>query len=188
MLHLITPISRPHNLPRIYDSIRRGLTRSLYAWWCIFDPRAPLVPLPRDWRGIVYWGPGPNRPGSAGYPQRNWALEHICTGWVYFLDDDNLIHPALEKTFQQALDQHPRADWFLFRQIRPDGTLYLAPHCPPRVGLVDIGQGIIRREAIAAARFEEDRYDADGRLFESLAPSITVYCIDQVATYYNALR
>mgnify|MGYP003735106721 CR=1 FL=1 len=152
--------------------------------------RSPCPPRAPAWglAGIVFWGPGPSRPGAVGYPQRNFALDQIPGGWIYFLDDDNLIHPALEKTFQQALDQHPQADWFLFRQVRPDGVLYLAPHCPPRVGLVDVGQGIIRREAFGAARFEEDRYDADGRLFEQLAGTTTPRCIDQVAAYYNALR
>jgi len=52
------------------------------------------------------------------------------------------------------------------------------------VGLVDVAQGIIKREAFGAADFEEDRYDADGRLFEQLAGTTTPRCIDQEAAYY----
>lgn len=188
ILHIVTPVSRPDNLPRLYRSIRLGFRHTLPAWWVIFDPQVPSPPLPTDWRHIGFWGVGPGHRGAVGYPQRNWALDQIGSGWVYFLDDDNLIHPNLEKAWSEALLACPGRAWYIFRQVRADGSLYLAPHCPPRVGAIDVGQVLIRREALGTWRFEEHRYDADGRLLEAFAAIIPPVCWDAAATYYNALR
>jgi hypothetical protein len=137
---------------------------------------------------VVFWGPGPERIGAVGYPQRNWALDNIGTGWIYFLDDDNLLHPSFERAWNESSLLYPDAEWFIFRQVRGNGDVYLKATCPPAVGLIDVGQVIIKREVFASHRFEEDRYDADGRLFQCLAVHTPPRCIDVEATYYNALR
>jgi glycosyltransferase involved in cell wall biosynthesis len=122
------------------------------------------------------------------YAARNWAIERIEGGWVYFLDDDNLIHPEFEAAFHEARRLHPKAGWFIFDQVDAEGTLLRRATCPPTVGHVDLGQAVIRRDVLCGFRFREDRYDADGDLFERLAVAVPPVCVNRQATYYNALR
>lgn len=186
MLHIVTPISRPENLEKIHASIRAHVPIE-YRWWCVFDYRIAVPPRPAGWESLAYWGHGGPARSAVGYPQRNFALDQIDDGWLYFLDDDNLIHPELIPAWVEALQRYPAGRWFLFRQVRPDGRIYLRPSCPPRVNFVDIGQAIIHRNVFGEARFEE-RHAGDGLLFERLGRQQKVICIDREATFYNALR
>jgi len=199
ILNVITPTSRPENLPALAESIRDGLRGIRVAWWVIFDPKVGQRPASAGYTFIRFWDYGPGRPGQAGYPLRNFALEKIHSGWLYFLDDDNLIHPALGLTLQLAARTYPDAQWFIFRQLRPSGETYLAPQCPPKLNAVDVGQCVIRRDLYAPGRgdgpripidwrFPEDRRDADGVCFEWLGRLVAPVCVDVPATYYNALR
>lgn len=185
-LHVITPISRPKNLPALYKSLCDHLPMA-WRWWCIFDRRVKLPPKPPQWRDVAYWGYAPEGPSVAGYGQRNFALDQILDGWIYFLDDDNLIHPRLIPTWSEAIREYPQAWWFIFRQVRPNGAIYLRATCPPRINHVDIGQSMIHRKVIGAQRFE-NQYCADGILFERLAQQFEPVCVDVEATFYNALR
>lgn len=187
-LHIITPVSRIENLPRLWHSIEAGLRATPVAWWCLFDERFGPVPPRPPWSQVHYWGPGSGQTGAVGYAARNWALERITGGWLYFLDDDNLIHPEFEDAFIEARHLHPHAGWFLFDQVAADGTLLREAQCPPSVGHVDLGQAVIRRDILQGFRFQEDRYDADGELFARLAAAVPPVCIPRRASFYNALR
>jgi len=187
-LHIVTPVSRTENLPRHGYSLEAGLRAPPFAWWCLFDERFGPVPLRPPWSQVHYWGPGPGQAGAVGYAARNWAIERIAGGWVYFLDDDNLIHPEFEDALIEARRLHPQAGWFLFDQVAADGTLLREAQCPPSVGHVDLGQAVIRRDVLQGFRFQEDRYDADGELFARLAQKIPPVCVHRNATFYNALR
>lgn len=187
VLHIITPITRPHNLNHIYESLQSGLRTSRWCWWCVFDMDPPRPPL--AWQNIAYWGRPEVPSGRVGHPQRNWALDQIKDGWVYFLDDDNLLHPYFEKAWLEAMKRHPKSKWFLFLQVRRSGEVYLLPTEKPTVGKVDTGQGVIARDAIGNWRFPFPwNYWADGEFFEFLARSVMPTCVDVPATYYNALR
>lgn len=193
-LHVITPVSRPENLPAIGYSLRTGFATIAWTWWVVFDRAIPkLPPRPRD-IPIAFWDFGPESHAIGGYSLRNHALEKIYSGWLYFLDDDNLIHPHLEMTFLFASRSYREGQWFIFRQLRPDGTIYLRPRCPPRVNAVDIGQCVLRRDLVTPTgepvppwRFGCHRA-ADGVFFERLGQIIPAVCLDVEATYYNALR
>lgn len=186
MLHIVTPISRPENLEKIHASIRAHVPIE-YRWWCVFDYRVSVPPKPQDWQSVAYWGHGGGPRSAVGYPQRNFVLDQVDTGWLYFLDDDNVIHPRLIRVWLDALQRHPAGLWFIFRQVRPDGRIYLRPHCPPRQNFVDMGQSVIHRSVIGKHRFPE-QYGGDGLLFERLGQWAEVICVDEEATYYNALR
>ncbi|HLA41691.1 MAG TPA: hypothetical protein VJ417_16930, partial [Candidatus Glassbacteria bacterium] len=54
-----------------------------------------------------------------GNAQKNRALEHIgneAESWVYFLDDDNLIHPKFFPAIAQAIHDGPGRRGFIFSQ------------------------------------------------------------------------
>ena len=93
-LSIITPCSRPLNLPTIYASILE-MNESNVEWIIIYDlddiderilayeKEVPIILL-KERRGL-----------GKGSMQRNAGLD-ICSGdYIYFLDDDNLVHPML---------------------------------------------------------------------------------------------
>ena len=93
-LSIITPCSRPLNLPAIYASILE-MNESDVEWIIIYDSdeidkrilayekEVPIILL-KERRGV-----------GKGSMQRNAGL-NICSGdYIYFLDDDNLVHPML---------------------------------------------------------------------------------------------
>ena len=174
--------------------ITAGLLSIPWRWWVIFDRNVADLPARPPDLPLGYWDYGQESDSVGGYSLRNECLEKIDSGWIYFLDDDNLIHPHLEIVFLLARRSFPAAQWFIFRQVRPDGTIYLRPQVPPRVNAVDIGQCVLRRdlmkntgEPIPPWSFEHHPA-ADGLLYERLSQDVAPIALDLEATYYNALR
>jgi len=186
-LNVITPVSRPQLLPRIEKDLRERFSRIRPVWYCVFDSGIYVPPLPVRDISVGFWG-STHVPNSFGGPARNRMLDIIKDGWVYFLDDDNTIHPSFEEAFLEAIKSYPRADWFIFNQVRADGTLYLPATETPKVNHVDTGQCVLRRERIGNLRFNSEVYYADGLFYETLALSGPPVAISKDATYYNALR
>ncbi|GIW59045.1 MAG: hypothetical protein KatS3mg087_0111 [Patescibacteria group bacterium] len=184
-LHIITPVSRPHLLPQIADSIREGFKQIKPVWYCCFDKNIPIVDKPLG-INIAYWD-AVKESGCWGYNCRNQILNLFKSGWVYFLDDDNLIHPNMEEVFLRALEAYPECRWFVFRQIRSSGDIYLYETDQPRLGTIDMGQCILDRELIGGLQFE-NKYAADGVFYEQLAQRYKPIAISEAAVYYNALR
>ncbi len=88
MIHIITPCSRPGNLSTIKQTIPEDCS-----WTVVVDEKA-TGDFPT---GITYLRP--NVSGSWGHPLRNVGMEFILalkakrSDYIYFLDDDNIIHP-----------------------------------------------------------------------------------------------
>jgi len=185
-LHIITPISRPENIAVIADNLSSVCKELKPIWYCCFDAG---VKIPKQPRGITYgfWGKAKKKSFS-GNSSRNQMLDLFQSGWTYFLDDDNLLHPNFEKHFLAALQEHPDAQWFIFDQVRKDGSLYLEATPQPIVNHVDSGQCVLKRELIGSLRFIEHYYAADGVLYTSLLLESEPIVIKKIATYYNALR
>src|ERR1700722_16799221 len=94
------------------------------------------------------------RGDCSGAPQKNLCLEVIKEGWVYFLDDDNLVPPNFEETLLKAIKDHPLALAFIFNQTLRDGTPRLrATDWRGQFGTIDCGQFVIKSVAIGPTRF-----------------------------------
>lgn len=105
LLYVVTPVMRDNNLSAIGGNLRIVCDAFNLRW------------LP------VLYGAGGNA-DAAG--KRNIALEMIVEpGWVYHLDDDNLIHPNFPGSLTRAIDAHPDAKIFLFPQVRSDGSWFM---------------------------------------------------------------
>ena len=90
MLNIITACSRQKNLSTIFRSINFDLVDN---WFIVYDTSKSrsynfmfktyekIKELECDQSGVC------------GHPQINYALDLITSGFVYILDDDNLIHP-----------------------------------------------------------------------------------------------
>jgi len=185
-LNIITPVSRPENIGIISENLLTVCKEIKPIWYCCFDKG---VPLPKKPENITFgfWG-NARKKSFFGNSSKNQMLEMFESGWVYFLDDDNLLHPDFEKCFLEAVEQYPSYHWFIFDQIRKDGSLYLEATSRPSINHVDTGQCVVRREAIGILRFKENEYAADGILYTKLLAKEIPIAIRKTATYYNALR
>jgi hypothetical protein len=89
-LTIITPCCRPVNLPKLYESINFD---SVDKWIIVYDTSKD-----RSYNRIFTDHPKIietecDDVGSAGHPQRNFGLNFVSKGFIYFLDDDNIMHP-----------------------------------------------------------------------------------------------
>lgn len=94
----ITPSIRPQNLKQVHDSMRIGQDDR---WMIIYDG-SKIETCPNLFEGnkqineYIYKGDG-----TSGNPQRNFALDILLKenykGMIYYLDDDNEIHPDFYK-------------------------------------------------------------------------------------------
>ena len=92
---------------------------------------------------------------KVGHSQRNFALDLIEKGHVYFNDDDTLIHPELWENIKD-LDN----DFITFYQELKNGMLRLRGNV--RLAHIDSHNFIISRDLIADTKWVVNRYDADG--------------------------
>lgn len=182
MLSIITPCCRPDNLKRLYDSIDFSVGK--LAWYIIYDT-SKRKKYKRQFEGHKQINEleCSDETGSSGNPQRNLALSLIKEGFVYFLDDDNIIHPSFWKILP-GLD----SDYFYtWDQERNDRNL---EGNNITVGNIDTAMYIVPKTIIKGITWEKDMYEADGVFIETiyrLNKSKHIY-IPQVLAYYNRLR
>lgn len=185
-LTIITACTRYENLPALARSIEPG--RGLFAvtWRVVFDgAKVKHRDVPGAVTGVV------SHSGSGwGNYQKNFALDNIADGWVYFLDDDNIIHPDFFPAMHRAIYETD-ASGFAFPQIGGAGapTKHACPeHMRP--DHIDMAQVMMARELIGASRFALGAYNADGRLIEEVynrVPCAWAF-LDKSLCFYNYLR
>ena len=168
ILNVITACSRPENLPLLEESLGPGKILFELHWLVIHDT-----------------GQIESRVGNA---QKNEALGTIDAGWVYFLDDDNLMHPRFFPAIDQAIHDAPGWRGFIFSQ---DCELFIRRASPEtvRVDHIDIAQFVLQRDLIGERRFALPAYNSDGMLIEAIYgehPGEIAF-IDQVLCFYNRL-
>jgi len=184
-LTIVTPCSRPDNLPRMLPGIEAGGLSFDLDWRIVFDLS---VCQPVDVPGAKL--DAVSVEGSRfGNAQRNLALDAIGDGWVYFLDDDNAIHPDFYRLLLAAMKAQPAKLAFAFDQELSIGHRHASPESM-LVNCIDMAQVCIRRDLIGALRFQLHPYNADGRFIEALhthAPRAWGF-IPATMAYYNHLR
>jgi hypothetical protein len=187
-LYVVTPCARPQNLPRIAESIRAADKAPAVAlhWLVVLDDRfdIPAVVL-ADPEVVICRG----ATGVAGHAGRNDALQRIESGWIVFVDDDNLLHPALPRLLAETLAARPDARFIVFDQDLGDG-IRKAGRENVRVGAIDSAQFAFDRSFAGEERFDVYAYSADGifasRLFAN-APERFAF-VNETAAFYNALN
>lgn len=172
-LTIITPCIRYQNLNKISESIPDKVR-----WIVIFDsnkkPDAKFIPKNAE----TYILKSPTR----GYPQSNLGIDKVDSGWVYFLDDDTLLHKNLLKT----LSNFNGADFIHFNQQFPDGRKRIGGKVA--VKHIDKGNFIVKRSLIGNDRFENCA-SADGMFAEKMYKKAKkpLY-LNKCLSVYNALR
>jgi len=188
-LNIVTPCSRPYNLPLLLDSMRvqQISTRSIYVRWIIVadmpkpvseacvlgdKPRPAFVEIIRD--NFEY--------PSTGHAQMNLALDrHVRPGFVYRLDDDNLMHSSFWEEFARL---SVFFGGIIFAQDRAkDG------YVEANIRHVDSGQFVVHTDIIGESRWGL-HYTADGDFLREVyhkSPG-SWYLSPVIATYHNRLK
>ena len=122
-----------------------------------------------------------------GYKLRNDMLDDIDDGWIWFLDDDTVVHPELFREASSIIRRDPSVRVVVFSQQRPRHRLRAKPE-NVRVGKIDTGQPMLKREVIGAQRFKEALF-ADGMLYSDLLrDEENVFYSPKLLSLFNYLR
>jgi hypothetical protein len=177
-LNIITPCSRPENLEIISKSI--NIPRDQYRWIVVFD----LLEMPENIPDNCEWYAIKDANSTSGNAQRNFALDLVTHGHIYFNDDDTEMHPDL----WENIKDEDATDFISFKQANKDETIRLEG-LNISVGTIDSHNFVTSAECVGDTRWVLDRYDADGvfarRCFEKAK---TILYIDKVLSVYNTLR
>ena len=115
-INIITPCSRPENLSKIAKSI--NIPKENCRWIVVHDTLYPFTIDTVDQHREEYWIKDDK--SIVGNAQRNYALNLIKDGWIYFNDDDTIIHPDLWDNIKDLEN-----DFISFKQNNKNGSLRL---------------------------------------------------------------
>ena len=178
-LNIITPCSRPENLQKISKTI--NIPKEHYRWIvvCDMDKLPSKEFIPENCEVHLY-----RKNGSVvGHAQRNYALSIINNGYIYFNDDDTLLHPELWENIKDI-----DTDFISFIQSEKDGSIRLLGNLI-QVSHIDSHNFIVSKNTIGDTKFIIDRYDADGYFAkECYEKSLNKTYIDKSLSIYNSLR
>lgn len=195
LLNIVTAVSRPQNVRLITDNIKSVITKCEVRWYLIFDSLKVEKCVPNN---CYYYDFIPG--DISGAPQKNRALDLIDDGWVYFLDDDNLMHEEYESCFlekikikrniyKNGIKQQGKVQGVVFNQLFADGS-YRGGVDRKNGSSVDCGQFTLEREIIGNQRFNLDFYASDGVFFQEIynMHKEKIIFADEPFTYYNAIK
>jgi hypothetical protein len=170
-------------------------------WWIVYDTThmddsvrrssvaemlhiSPSIPPNFDGWIKLMGCPG----GVTGSAQRNMALGTIKEGYVYFLDDDNLLHPDLIPKIESMPSIGVNSRAYVFSQ-QLETRVRKARWEDIRQTHIDTAQYMLDRSLIGDKRFNH-HYCADGEFIEELyldnPQDFTL--IEDILSYYNKLR
>jgi hypothetical protein len=185
---IITPASRFKNLKILKKSINFNF---IFKWIIIYDGNL-IKNYFKQFEKInqieefIYF---PSINEIQGNGQRNYALDHIKKNYstecpfIYFLDDDNIIHPNFYKLISKFQENH----MYTFDQQR---TRYILSGIKPKLYYIDQAMFISDFNIVRDIRFNSSTYNADGSYIEECYKKNTknhLY-INEIGSYYNYLR
>ena len=178
-LNIITPCIRWNNLLQISESI--NIPRENYRWIVVFDSNNIPTDIPNNCEAYAVKVLN----SIMGNGQRNYALDLVKEGHVYFNDDDTTIHPDLWSNISDKDNEQ----FISFIQNNKDNTMRL-DGTSIRLNDVDSHNFIIHNSLIDSLRWIIDRYDADGIFAEQCFRKLngSSYYIPKVLSIYNSLR
>jgi glycosyltransferase involved in cell wall biosynthesis len=194
--NIITRCSRTKNLLKVKESIFK--TDSNIIWWITFDTSILkdidaelLSELQSDKIKLFFKKSSQNDYGHAFI---NDAIDKISDGWVYVLDDDNILHEDFIQTLTDKIKENPDKRAFIFNQ-KVDGKDFtkldvrLAKPENMKPQLIDMAQFLLRRDLIGELRLKLGDYKADGYFIEDIYQKSPedFYFIDEILCYYNFL-
>ena len=169
LINVITAVTRPENLAGIAASILAAQE---------LDSGVNI-----DWHRYA----DPDREFVGGQHPKNIMISRIKKGWICILDDDTIMHASYLRRVHRASRQNPKANAIVVSQRRTNNTVLEAKPENMKVGMVDAGQLLIRRERIGDEYIPET-YAGDGEWIEALLQGRDdVVYLPQVLSLHNAL-
>lgn len=173
---IITPSIRPNNLLKVKESINFDY---LHQWIIVYDGKKikenpKLFPDESKIKEYLH-----QSPGNSGNPQRNFALNLLEEGYIYYLDDDNLVHPDLYK----LLEIINLGKMYTFNQPERRGDRL-------EVNFIDTAMVLIDYKLCKNIRWNLDEYNADGIYINecySKNKDQWIY-VNNVLSYFNKLK
>ena len=199
IINVITRCTRVHNLRQIKDNVFNNTSGLTIKWHVVFDTGVLKdidAELLHDISGdnvTIHYIKGVA--GEMMYPQCSEIAKN-CEGWVYLLDDDNLIHENFYKEVYELLTNQTNSDKKVIivaqlvggkdftgleiREAHPKHTKY--QH-------IDIAQMLIHSDVFENYSFTGD-YAADGFFIEKVLRDHKEWFVwkTDVLSHYNYLE
>jgi hypothetical protein len=125
-----------------------------------------------------------------GHPQINYALSFIESGFVYVLDDDNIIHPQFWQILP-TLDIHHVYTWDQIRyENKHTGAQKILKGGNIKSGYIDTAQFIVPREFIGNSKWPINKRGGDYYFIIQIyrkCSGLFIY-IPQICAYWNRLQ
>lgn len=181
---IITPSYRTNNLITLKNSINFDYVNE----WIIVHDGSKMSENPNVFanennskiKEFIHTGEG-----YLGNSQRNYALDNITVTdtILYFLDDDNIIHPSLYK----LLNVVDKNKIYTFNQSRLSNTVLNGNNVT--IGNIDTAMMLIDYSLCSSIRWENNSYNADGIYITAChAQNQDKHVfVDNVLCYYNKL-
>lgn len=181
-INIITPCCRQKNLDFIIKSINFDL---IDKWYIIYDTSKDRTYSKKYEDNPKIEEHFCSDTGVVGHPQRNYGLNLVKDGFIYFLDDDNIIHPEFWNIV-------PTLDINCFYTFDQQQTYVgkLLKGNVLKVFWIDTAQFIVPKNMIQNIKFDISKYHADGLFItkiNELYPKNHIY-IPKIACYYNYLE
>lgn len=185
-LYIITPVSRIENLSKIFKSINWNYVTK---WIIVYDKKI-IKKNPYLFKNIpsVVELLNFTKNSIRGSGQRNTGIEYLLkekknNSFVYFLDDDNIIHPNFYNIYKKFKDEniYTFSQQVKIRHIRA-GNKFKLYH-------IDTAMFVTSLTIIKNIRWKMKTHETDYHFIkECLSKNKNRYvCINNVGCYYNYL-
>jgi glycosyltransferase involved in cell wall biosynthesis len=197
-LNIVTRCTRPQFLQKVKESIFKTVLFDI-KWWVVFDTRV-IKDIDADFlTSLQLVGGQPiflkGEEGDMAHSLLSKVIDQINDGFVYFLDDDNIMHENFYDVLYKSIKENPEKRGFIFsqkvggvdftgldiREAKPENT---------KVQGIDMAQFLLRRDLIGDIRFVPGDYKADGYFIEKIynLNKDDFHFISDVLCYYNFLK
>lgn len=194
ILTFITVSSRQYNISKILESIKSQKSEELIIKWnIIFDFEEYLLEnslksqliSESSWITYKHIPDERNSIGGGNYG-KNILINEIQDGWIYQLDDDNILYPNFIQEFLQLLTSHAQVNLFCFWQLNryePKTKEDL------KVGITDTAMYIFHKNITTNIEYPV-QYGGDGIYLESLIKNekTKLWIEKKYLCYYNYIK
>jgi len=148
MITIITPSYRQGNILKLFESIQFD---KIDKWIIVYDTsnNRTYKKLYEDNSKIIETEVNA---GISGNPQRNHGIELVNDGFIYFLDDDNIIHPDFWSIVETLDDKY----FYTFNQLR-DKRGYILHGNIIRLNHIDTAMFLVHKNHIKNTRWIKDK-------------------------------
>ena len=184
---LVTPCSRPENLLTIYNKINFSLIKE---WIIVYDISKGRIYEKKfkDYEKIKEEFHG-NEESVVGHSQRNFAINLIENGYIYFIDDDTIPHEGFWEIVKDLNEKNIHDKIVTFDiSLHPSVT----KGNNIKVDHIDTAQFMFSKSLVLGANvsFDFRKYNGDGifitNIYKKFKKAHIYY--NKVGSYYNYLR